>query len=248
MSFKPNYELLKSWDETDKSFHKLYPAPYVSVFEKDGKTLIYMCDSHGANESFDMVDACFGKLGLAHPDILLTEFEHDGREMTSRQFQVNSLAYAAGVAAQENVPVVFADLSKEEMLGVLRAKYPNRTFEQQDLDDVLRTAPMRSNGEKGEMNIALNLFGRNRFMLDNIAAALNKYNVVFAIFGAGHYEEQRLALIDMMGQPKYITKIPNARGDFSKANIQQVKLVDFQSRGQLNDTDKTCQNSGGQER
>ena len=93
------------------------------------------------------------------------------------------------------------------MLGVLRAKYPNRTFEQQDLDDVLRTAPMRSNGEKGEMNIALNLFGRNRFMLDNIAVALNKYNVVFAIFGAGHYEEQRLALIDMMGQPKYITKI-----------------------------------------
>lgn len=248
MPFKPNYDLLQHWDDADKAFAQLYRPPYVAVFEKDGKTLVYMCDNHGANESFDMVDACFGALDLPRPDVLLTEFENQGREMTARQFQVNSLAYAAGIAAKADVPVVFADLSQEQMLGVLRGRWPNQTFTDKDLHNILSTAPMRSNGEKGEMSMALNMYGRDRFMLDNIAVAMNQYNVVFAIFGAGHYEEQRQALQEMLGEPRYITKIPNGRDDFSKIKIRQLKLVDFQEKGMINDTDKTFQNTGGQEK
>ena len=64
-------------------------------------------------------------------------------------------------------------------------------------------------------------------MLQNIATALNKYDVVFAIFGSGHFESQRLALIDMMGKPKYITNVPSARGDFDGLKINPIKLIDF---------------------
>lgn len=243
MQFKANHDLIRAWEDTDKSFRKLYCAPYVAVFEKNGKTLVYMCDRHDANISFDMVDVCFDSLELPKPNILLTEFRNDGREMTTRQFQVNTLAYAAGVASKHNVPVVLADLSDEQMLAVLHAQYPNRSFIADDLGDFL-SGPMRSRGEKGEMGIAINMFGRDRFMLDNIAAALNKYDVVFGIFGSGHYEQQRLALIDMLGEPKYICRFQNMRGDFDAKNIKTEKLVDF-TIGEINyDTIKKSQNQG----
>ena len=64
-------------------------------------------------------------------------------------------------------------------------------------------------------------------MLENIAAALNKYDTVFAIFGGGHYEVQRLVLEDMMGKPEYITRIKNMRGDFSDIKINPIRLCDF---------------------
>ena len=59
-------------------------------------------------------------------------------------------------------------------------------------------------------------YGRDPFMVKNIASALNKYNTVFfATFGHGHYCSQRLILEDMLGQPEYIDEVPNIRGDFS---------------------------------
>lgn len=243
MQFKPNYDLIQAWEDADRAFSDLYHAPYVAIFERDGKILVYMCDKHDANISFDMVDACFKKFGLGRPDVLLTEFSNSGREMTPRQFQVNTLAYAAGVAAKHDIPAVLADLSDKQMLEVLHRQYPTRKFTEKDLGRFL-CGPMRSRGEDGEMGIAINMFGRDRFMLDNIAAALNKYNVVFAIFGSGHYEQQRLALIDMLGEPKYITKIPNMRGEFDSKNIKEEKLVDFKIGETVYDTNKTCQNSG----
>lgn len=243
MQFRPNYDLIRAWEDSDRAFSDLYHAPYVAIFECNGKTLVYMCDKHDANISFDMVDACFNCLGLANPDVLLTEFANAGREMTQRQFQVNTLAYAAGVASKHNVPVVLADLSDNQMLDVLRSRYPMRKFSVKDLGRFL-SGPMRFRGEDGEMGIAINMFGRDRFMLDNIAMALNKYNVVFAIFGSGHYEQQRLALIDMLGEPKYITKIPNMRGEFDSKNIKEEKLVDFKIGETINDTVKAGQSSG----
>lgn len=223
MQLKPNFDLLQAWEDAEKLKH--YPC--VAVFEKDGKTLVYMCDDHGANKSFDMVDMCMKSGMYPRPEVLLTEFENSGRDITNDMFQKNSLMYAAAVATQQNIPVVFADLSDEQMLSVLRVQYPNRTFESADLTKVLRAGPIRSNGEFGEMGIVLNKYGRDKFMLQNIAAALNKYNVVFGIFGAGHFESQRLALIDMMGEPKYVEKIANTRSDFSDINIKPIKLIDF---------------------
>ncbi|MBQ8473646.1 MAG: hypothetical protein IJ500_02170 [Alphaproteobacteria bacterium] len=227
MQLKPNFDLLQAWEDAEKQKH--YPC--VAVFEKDGKTLVYMCDKHGANKSFDMVDMCMKSGMYPRPDVLLTEFENSGRDVMPGMMQNNSLMYAAAVATQQNIPVVFADLSDEQMLNVLRVQYPNRIFESADLTKVLRAGPIRSNGEFGEMGIALNKYGRDKFMLQNIATALNKYDVVFAIFGSGHFVSQRLALIDMMGIPKYITDMPNTRGDFYGLKINPIKLIDFETGG-----------------
>ena len=45
---------------------------------------------------------------------------------------------------------------------------------------------------------------RSVFMLENIAAALNEYNVVFSEMGASHFIEISKALKKMMGKPLYI--------------------------------------------
>lgn len=223
MQFKPNFDLLEAWEDAQR----MYPGAYVALFEKNGKTLVYMCDRHGENESFDMVDFCFKSGKFKQPDILITEFENAGREVGKHESQTNTLIYAAAVASKQNIPVVFADLSHKEKQDVLQAHYPNYVFDESVVRKILRTAPMRSSGEFGEMGGTLNKFGRDKFMLENIATALNKYDTVFAIFGSGHYESQRLALIDMMGEPKYIGKIPNARGEFDEKDIKPIKLVDF---------------------
>lgn len=46
---------------------------------------------------------------------------------------------------------------------------------------------------------------RSVFMLENIAAALNEYQVVFSEMGAGHFIEISKALKKMLGKPHYIT-------------------------------------------
>ena len=45
---------------------------------------------------------------------------------------------------------------------------------------------------------------RSVFMLQNIAAALNEYEVVFSEMGAGHFVDIHKALKKMMGKPRYI--------------------------------------------
>ena len=223
MQFKPNFDLIAAWEDAQR----MYCGAYIALFEKDGKTLVYMCDVHGENESFDMVDYCFKSGKFKQPDILITEFENAGREVGKHMAQTNTLIYAAAVAEKQNIPVVFADLSHKEKQDVLQVYYPDRVFDENVVRKILRTEPMRSAGELGEMGGTLNKFGRDKFMVENIAVALSKYDVVFAIFGSGHYESQRLVLIDMMGEPRYIGKIPNVRGEFVEKDIKPIKLVNF---------------------
>lgn len=45
---------------------------------------------------------------------------------------------------------------------------------------------------------------RSQFMLENIAAALNQYDVVFIEMGAGHFLDLTQSLHEMIGQPKVI--------------------------------------------
>ena len=223
MQFKPNFDLIAAWEDAQR----MYSGAYIALFEKDGKTLVYMCDVHGENESFDMVDYCFKSGKFKQPDILITEFENAGREVGKHMAQTNTLIYAAAVAEKQNIPVVFADLSHKEKQEVLQVYYPDHVFDENVVRKILRTEPMRSAGELGEMGGTLNKFGRDKFMVENIAVALSKYDVVFAIFGSGHYESQRLVLIDMMGEPRYIGKIPNVRGEFDEKDIKPIKLVNF---------------------
>jgi hypothetical protein len=123
MQFEPNLDLLKEWEDAEPIFDR---SPYAAVFKKNEKTLIYACDRHGANVSFDMVDFCLSDGFPEKPQIVLVEFENAGRKMTKGTFHDNSLAYAAGVAAKRGLPVVFADLSKSEMADVVRRFAPDK--------------------------------------------------------------------------------------------------------------------------
>ena len=224
MQFKPNFDLLSDWKNVKKSKDFASNSAYVAIFKRNNKTLVYMCDIHGLNISFNMVDMCFSDDFGIKPDILLTEMENIDYEYKFGWYglQNNTLPYAAAMAVKRNVPIVFADLSDEQMIKVLQHGFPKENITNDFLHKVLRDGPT-----KNQMSEYLNTNGRDRFMLGNIAAALNKYDTVFAIFGSGHYEAQRLVLEDMLGKPEYITRIKNMRGDFSNLEIKPIKLCDF---------------------
>ena len=70
---------------------------------------------------------------------------------------------------------------------------------------------------------------RSVFMLENITAALNEYQVVFSEMGATHFIEISKALRKMLGKPQYITadQIPPQKlwKDCSLENLQEKVLV-----------------------
>ena len=232
MQFKPNFDLLGSWDKTVRAKDFASNSAFIAIFKRDNKTLVYMCDVHSHNVSFDMLDMCFADDFDIKPEILLTEMENADyeRKLGWHGLQDNTLAYAAALATKKDVPVVFADLSDNQMIDVLKHGFPYNEITSDELHKALRAGPT---GKDCVTNIYnklcdyLGRVGRDKFMLSNIAAALNRYDTVFAIFGTGHYETQRLVLEDMMGKPEYITRIKNMRGDFSDVIIQPVKLCDF---------------------
>ena len=230
MQFKPNFNFLLNWDTVKRAKDFASNSAFISVFKRDNKTLVCMCDVHSYNISFNMVDMCFADDFGIKPDVLLTEIENAGYEHKLDWYglQNNTLAYAAAVAVKNNVPVVFADLSDNQMIDVLKIGFPNREITNEELHKALHAGPTNKDGNiYNQMCEYLGRMGRDRFMLNNIAMALNKYDTVFVIFGVGHYESQRLVLEDMMGKPEYITKIKNMRNDFSNVKIEPTKLCDF---------------------
>ena len=233
MQFKPNFDLLRDWASAEKSQNFASNSAYVAIFRKDDKTLVYMCDRHGENISFNMVDMCFADDFGVKPDVLLTEIENTGfeRKFNWYGYQSNTLVYAAEIAAQRNIPVVFSDLSDSQYVDVINCGFPDNKITTIDLDRVLSSEPNMNGNLSQQMSSYLNVMGRDRFMLQNIAAALNRYDTVFAIFGVGHYENQRLVLEDMLGKPEYITRIKNMRGDFTNVKIEPIKLCDFEEEG-----------------
>ncbi|MCL2629516.1 MAG: TraB/GumN family protein [Alphaproteobacteria bacterium] len=220
--FVPNHDLYKTWEESEN----VGRYPYIAVFKKDGKTLIYIAEDHGANKSYDMTDFCFSDKSPAKPQIAVVEYRNSGRDLLPREIHGNNLAYVAAVAAKRGLPVVFADLSDEETLAVLREHRPDREFTEEDLRKSLSCGgPSVKKGEYNFFSHLINLHGRDPYMVNNIAAALNKYDVVLAAFGEGHYRSQRLILEDMMGKPEYIKDVPNTRGNFDDIKIEPIKLI-----------------------
>ena len=233
MQFKPNFDLLRDWESAEKAKDFACNSAFVSVFKRDNKKLIYMCDRHGENISFNMVDMCFAyDFGMC-PDVLLVEMENENfeRKFDWYWLQKNTLSYAATVAAKQNIPIVFADLSDAQMIDIINYGFPNNKINKSDLGKVLSHTPNKNGNLYQQMCEYVGIAGRDRFMLQNIAAALDKYDTVFCIFGVGHYEKQRLVLEDMMGEPEYITRIKNMRGDYSNVKIEPIKLCDFEIGG-----------------
>ena len=208
MQFKPDFSLLK-YDKPSKR----HEPPYVARYRRGNKTLIYMADYHDEEKSWNMVDWCFSKDFGYTPDILLTEFENAGREL--KAFKTNTLTHAAFVAARNDVPVVLSDLSEQEMLSVL-----GKDADSEYLSKVLSVGPIENGNDLQKQGAKLNRQGRDRFMLENIAAALNKYDTVFCILGEGHFISQRDVLDKMFeSKPEYIDDFPKLRTDFGKKNI-----------------------------
>ncbi len=216
MKLKPNFDLL---GVLAKNFKSDMRPPYVAVFKVGNKTLVYMADAHDANKSYDMIDWCFDGDKFPRPDVMLVEFENVGREFKyNHSFNAYSLAYAAVRAAKANIPVVFADLSEEQMMRAVNA-VSGQPITSDGLSDVLH---LRADDALiGALSVA-----RDTFMIKNIIAALEKYDVVWAIFGAGHYQEQKPVLIDMLGEPEYKRNIPNMRMDCAGIEVKPIVLID----------------------
>jgi len=220
--FTPNLDLYVPFEDSER----MGKSPYIAVFRKGGKHLIYIAENHIANESFDMTDFCLSDKDLPMPDVAVIEFENENRPVTTGLIQRNSLIYTGAVAAKKGIPVVFADLSQDEMLDVLRKQHNDQTLTTEDLIKTLRAGgPSTKKGLYNLMSYNLNKYGRDAYMVKNIAAALNKYNVVLVTMGEGHYRTHRLIIEDMMGTPEYINRVPNSRGDFSTTEIKPIKLI-----------------------
>jgi len=228
MQFKPNFDLLRMWGDITEIPVKR--KPFIAVYKRGEKTLVYMCDMHRYNISFDMVDMCFADDFEIKPDVLVAEMENTDyeRKLGLHWFQHINPVHAIGVAAKKNIPIVFADLSPNQMVDVINAGFPDNQITREDLHRILNAKPNSDGDINQQMHAYLCLYGRDRFMLQNIAMALNKYNTVFAIFGNMHYAIEYFVLEDMMGKPEYITKIKNMRGDFSSVKIEPIKLCDFE--------------------
>ena len=234
MQFKPNFDLIRMWGDITEIPVK--GKPFVAMFKRENKTLVYMGDVHSYNESFDMVDMCFSDGFGIKPDVLLTEMVNDGYEhkFGPHGIQANTLAYATVIAEKHSVPVVFADLSDRQSIHVLQSLRPAKKIDIDFLHNLLvKTVPNVKGNELEKLHAEFDKYGRDTFMIQNIAAALNKYNTVFCIFGRGHYAQQQLVLEDMLGKPEYITKIKNMRGDFSDIKIEPIKLCDFEIKNNI---------------
>ena len=90
--------------------------------------------------------------------------------------------------------------------------------DKRNLSEVLRVSPNSKGSDLQKMGAKLNKEGRDPFMVNNIATALNKYDTVFCIFGEGHFRDQRAVLDDMFGKEpdEYITEFPDMHTDFGK--------------------------------
>ena len=189
-TFRPDMRLLITGDEdiamSHKELGKLFPEklkdpfPYIAVFEKDGKPkLIYLAAEHTKERTFDMVDYIYKNF---NPQIAVVEWERTGRDLnTCEGGSPREAAYSAARASDNNIPFILSDLADKE-------KYEISGFSENYISDPLVS------------------YKREVFMIENITAALNTYDVVYAVFGEWHYLAQRKILEQMLGKPYYIWK------------------------------------------
>jgi len=262
----PNLDLL-AWSDKTKKVGKY---PYIAVFKKDGKTLVYLASEHSAQKTFEMVDFAFAKF---QPGVAVVEYKNKRFAIPlSGKGYFHESVYTAAVAARNNIPVVLADigyseeackrayelsgnaewtikafylrwiitnmllherqfgtkttlakeiknftsiiykdwmgvpLTEDEIKELFKSEF-GVDFDPMNLAEVLPRGwktPKESGTIINRFCNYADYYARDPFMIQNITNALNKYDVVFAVFGEGHYRTQRLVLEDMMGTPEYI--------------------------------------------
>lgn len=260
---KADLSLLQTFEEAQRLAENQY-APYIALYKKDGKTLIYLATAHNLGITSNMVDYIFANY---KPQVAVIEFERSGRHLDSLCSR-NEFVYSAQLATDAKIPVVFADLTEDDYNRILIAKDPqyyttyqalwmarnamfyerefnSRTtlskelvsfehhgynsefgplmtedeakewfkkhydidFDTTSFSEFFSSRDVTSPSGKSVFNLysqAGDLYGRDPFMLKNIEAALNKYNIVYAAFGEGHYRAHKKVLDDMMGEPEII--------------------------------------------
>lgn len=70
---KPKTKLIKPWEDLDLESETI-SLPYIALYQKKGKTLIYLASKHGDSKSLDLADYAFSAY---KPQIALIEYERD---------------------------------------------------------------------------------------------------------------------------------------------------------------------------
>ena len=129
----------------------------------------------------------------------------------------------------------WGELFTEDRLLAYFQEHYNRDFNTTDFvqfykDIVLRLPPEKWATKTPFYKLHKLLIARSTFMLENIAAALNNYQVVFAETGARHFIDIHKALKKMLGKPRYITadQLPpqDLWQDCTLDGLQEKVLVD----------------------
>ena len=284
-TYQPDLALLKTWEQAEKPSGE-HSQPYIAIFKKDGKTLVYLASRHNSARTLDMVDYIFSNF---KPQIAVVEFERSGRPLKDK-CSWNEFEYSAGIAADKNIPVVLADLTLADKTKILSSKYPdlhkilqarwminnsmmskkqfghyetaaqgvnnfkhfaytpdmpepmtadefktwfkqyfNKDFDKADLNEIFKEDwrwPISAGTIFNKLSEDEDFYARDPFMIKNITAALNKYNIVYAAFGEGHYRSHRKILEDMLGKPEYIWDVKYTdRNNCQGFKIKQEILV-----------------------
>ena len=148
--FKPDNHLIDAPGAYTKEMDDFPKPPYIAVFERDGKKLLYMAETHRSVESFNMVNASFKQGPM--PGAFVVEYENAGRKLhdldelapkiklyqklsgimklgntpktISEQNMLNTLGYGAAMAKQHGVPVVLAGMSSDDRQSALNEMCP----------------------------------------------------------------------------------------------------------------------------
>jgi len=76
--FSPDLKLIEVWSEADHSYSEGHSLPYLSVFKKDGKTLVYLAARHSYKKTNAFADYVFEKY---KPQVAVVEIERTGRAL-----------------------------------------------------------------------------------------------------------------------------------------------------------------------
>ena len=155
MQFKPDETLIDMGKPTEAGMRR---PPYVAVFERDGKKLFYLAETHSTVESFNMVNDCFKHKDL--PDVFVVEYESSGRKLhdldsdalvsrikfynilsamqklePGKEFTIssdkslNTLEYGVAMATSLGVPVVLADIGHDARQAALNDAFPGHKID-----------------------------------------------------------------------------------------------------------------------
>ena len=172
--------------------------------------------------------------GFSYEDWQMLWMIRDGYGRARETDQPFTPAEAIASYAKRDHHAAWGELFTEKRLNAYFKKYYKQNFAETDFirlyQDLMNIYPEKwvTKTPFYRLNHAAGL-ARSRFMLQNIAAALNQYDVVFAEMGAGHYMDLVLALEKMLGDPQVIDgrRLPpqNLWKDCTVEGVEEIVLV-----------------------